>query len=101
MVLEAQATLHEACSADVVLVGSGLQTREVADVLDQPFVARGNVATAGGCLASVYLAAWVIARQEGVDAARSAIHDVAPVGEKEEHVERAMRHVMPFLGAPA
>ena len=31
-------------------------------VLNQPFVARGNVATAGGCLASQYLAAWVIAR---------------------------------------
>jgi len=30
-------------------------------VLDQPFVAHGNVATAGGCLASHYLAAWVIA----------------------------------------
>ena len=27
-------------------------------VLEQPFVAHGNVATAGGCLASHYLAAW-------------------------------------------
>ena len=34
-------------------------------VLDQPFVAHGNVATAGGCLASHYLAAWVIARLGG------------------------------------
>jgi transcriptional regulator GlxA family with amidase domain len=66
-------------------------------VLEQPFVARGNVATAGGCLASQYLAAWVIARLEGPEAARSAIHYVAPVGEKDEYVERAMRHV----GAPA
>jgi hypothetical protein len=31
-------------------------------VLNQPFFATGNVATAGGCLASQYLAAWVIAR---------------------------------------
>ncbi|MCY1555270.1 hypothetical protein D9M68_919110 [compost metagenome] len=67
------------------------------DVLNQPFVARGNVATAGGCLASQYLAAWVIARLEGVEAAQSAMHYVAPVGEKDDYVERAMRHVMPFL----
>src|SRR6201999_2153063 len=30
-------------------------------VLDAPFVAHGNVATAGGCLASQYLAGWMIA----------------------------------------
>ena len=36
------------------------------EVLNQPFFARGNVATAGGCLASPYLAAWVIARSEGL-----------------------------------
>lgn len=64
-------------------------------VLNQPFSARGNVATAGGCLASQYLAAWVIARFEGLDAARSAIHYVAPVGEKDEYVARALRHIAP------
>ncbi len=55
------------------------------------FFARANVATAGGCLASQYLAAWVIAQLEGVDAARDAMHYVAPVGEKEAYVERAMK----------
>jgi len=34
-------------------------------VLEQPFVAHGNVATAGGCLGSHYLAAWGIARLAG------------------------------------
>jgi len=68
-------------------------------ILNQPFVASGNVATAGGCLASQYLAAWVIARLEGVDAARSAMHYVAPVGEKDEYVERAMANVLPFVNA--
>lgn len=151
VVLEAQASLSEACAADAVIVGSGMQTRQVvADpalmaqlqldpsrqllgaqcsgtlvlaklgllsgvaactdlttkpwveeagvaVLNHPFVARGNVATAGGCLASQYLAAWVIARLEGVEAARGAMHYVAPVGEKDEYVERAMRNVVPFL----
>ena len=151
VVLEAQASLREASAADAVIVGSGMQTREVvADaalmaqlqldparqllgaqcsgtlvlaklgllggvaactdlttkpwveaagvaVLNQPFVAQGNVATAGGCLASQYLAAWVIARLEGVEAAQSAMHYVAPVGEKDEYVARAMRNVKPFL----
>ncbi len=151
VVVQAQVDLHEASAADVVLVGSGMATREVVvdvdlmaqlqldparqllgaqcsgtlvlarlgllgdlpactdlltrpwveaagvAVLNQPFVARGNVATAGGCLASQYLAAWVIARVEGVDAARSAMHYVAPVGEKDDYVERAMRNITPHL----
>jgi transcriptional regulator GlxA family with amidase domain len=151
VVLEAQASLQDACDADAVLVGSGTQTRDVvADaalmsqlrldptrqllgaqcsgtlilaklglldgipactdlttkpwvqeagltVLDQPFVAKQNVATAGGCLSSQYLAAWFIARLHGVEAARSAIHYVAPVGEKETYVTRAMANISPFL----
>jgi transcriptional regulator GlxA family with amidase domain len=151
LVMEAQASLKDACDADAVLVGSGIRTRDVvADpalmsqlrldptrqllgaqcsgtlilarlgllddvpactdlttrpwveeagvaVLNQPFVARGNVATAGGCLSSQYLAAWFIARLEGVEAARSAIHYVAPVGEKEAYVTRAMANIAPFL----
>ena len=156
VVLEAQASLREAGAADAVIVGSGMQTREVvADqglmaqlqldpsrqlltaqcsgtlvlaklglldgvpactdlttrpwveeagvaVLNQPFVARGNVATAGGCLASQYLATWIIARLAGLEEARSAMHYVAPVGEKEDYVSRAMRNIMPFLeAAPA
>ena len=151
VLLEAQATLAEAGSADAVIVGSGLRTREVVadaglmaqlrldparqllgaqcsgtlvlarlglvdgvpactdlttkpwveeagvEVLNQPFVARGNVATAGGCLASQYLAAWVIARLVGLEEARGAMHYVAPVGEKEEYVERALRNITPYL----
>lgn len=71
------------------------------DVLNQPFFAKGNVATAGGCLASQYLAAWVIARLVGVDEAESAIHYVAPVGEKEDYVARAMRNITPYLAPVA
>ena len=67
------------------------------EVLSQPFFAQGNVATAGGCLASTYLAAWIIARSEGVDAAKAAIHYVAPVGEKEDYVARAMKNIDPYL----
>lgn len=67
------------------------------EVLNQAFFASGNVATAGGCFASQYLAAWIIARTEGEEAAKSALHYVAPVGEKEEYVVRAMRNIAPYL----
>jgi transcriptional regulator GlxA family with amidase domain len=71
-------------------------------VLDKPFFARGNVATAGGCLASQYLASWVIARLEGIQAAQSAMHYVAPVGEKDQYISRMMQNITPFLdGASA
>ena len=149
--LHAQSTLAQACEADVVLFGSGMKTREIAndqsimrqlkldsstqligaqcsgtlmlaklgylksipactdlltkpwvqeagvEVLNQPFYAKGNVATAGGCLSSQYLAAWVIARLEGLDAAKSAMHYVAPVGEKELYVDRAVANITPYL----
>ncbi|WEK56714.1 MAG: DJ-1/PfpI family protein [Candidatus Brevundimonas phytovorans] len=67
------------------------------NVVDAPFVAHGNVATAGGCLASQYLAAWMIARLATVQDAEDAIHYVAPVGEKAEYVARAMAAVRPFI----
>ena len=67
------------------------------NVVDAPFVAHGNVATAGGCLASQYLAAWMIARMATVQDAEAAIHYVAPVGEKAEYVARAMAAVGPYL----
>jgi transcriptional regulator GlxA family with amidase domain len=149
--LRAQSLLEEARSADAVIVGSGIRTREIVatpalmhrlaldterqligaqcsgtlilaklgllgtvpactdlitkpwvqeagvEVLDQPFYARGNVATAGGCLSSPYLAAWIIARTEGTEAASAALHYVAPVGEKDDYVARAMSHIAPYL----
>lgn len=70
-------------------------------VLDAPFVAHGNVATAGGCLASQYLASWMIARLSGVADAEAAMHYVAPVGEKEAYVARALGVVGPFVAGAA
>ncbi|CAN7293069.1 DJ-1/PfpI family protein [Acidovorax sp. LjRoot129] len=149
--VRAQSLLDEVRTADAVIVGSGVRTREVVadaalmaqlaldparqliaaqcsgtlvlaklgllgtvpactdlttkpwvleagvEVLNQPFYAQGNVATAGGCLASPYLAAWIIARTEGLEAAAGALHYVAPVGEKEAYVANAMKHLMPYL----
>jgi transcriptional regulator GlxA family with amidase domain len=149
--LHAQSLLEDVQSADAVIVGSGMQTREVVanpelmarlmlnperqligaqcsgtlilaklgllgnvpactdlttkpwvqesgvEVLNQPFYAQGNVATAGGCLASQYLAAWIIARIEGIEAAAEALHYVAPVGEKDEYTSRAIENITPYL----
>jgi len=67
------------------------------EVLNQPFFARGNVATAGGCLASQYLAAWILLRLQGREAAHGALHYVAPVGEKNEYAARALRNIEPFV----
>lgn len=67
-------------------------------VVDQPFQARGPLATAGGCLAAQYLAAWIMAKGAGLDAAAQALHHAAPVGEGEAHVERVLAVVRPFLG---
>lgn len=68
------------------------------EVLNQAFYARGNIASAGGCLASTYLAAWVIAKVRDREAAEAAIEYVAPVGEKAQYVERVMKNITPYLG---
>ncbi|TOO94481.1 AraC family transcriptional regulator, partial [Vibrio parahaemolyticus] len=54
-------------------------------------------ATAGGCLLSKYLAAWVISKLSGKADAESAIHYVAPVGEKESMVKHCMSVVGAYL----
>jgi transcriptional regulator GlxA family with amidase domain len=66
------------------------------EVLDQAFHAVGNVATAGGCLASQYLAAWVATRLAGEAEARSALQYVAPVGEAARYVDHAMDVIAPY-----
>ena len=149
--IEAQQPLEFANSADVVLFGSGILTRDIAqdrsildrlqldssrqligaqcsgtlllsvlglldgvpactdllskpwvvesgvEVLQQAFFAKGNVATAGGCMASQYLATWVIAKLAGTAAAETAIHYVAPVGEKEASVAHSLSVVTPYI----
>lgn len=50
-------------------------------VLDQPFHAAGDLATAGGCLAAPYLATWLLWRLLGREVAERTLASVAPVGE--------------------
>ena len=70
-------------------------------VEDAPFHARGPIATAGGCLAAQYLAAWMMLRGAGLDAATQALHYAAPVGEKSAYVERLLAVVRPFIADAA
>ena len=153
--IEAQRPLEFANEADVVLFGSGLYTRAIADsvgkagspldrlqldpvrqtigaqcsgslllarlglLADMPactdattrpwlmqagvrveeaaFHARGPIATAGGCLASPYLAAWVMLRGAGREATSTALQYVAPVGDGGAFVRNVLSVVEPFV----
>jgi hypothetical protein len=63
------------------------------DVLNHPIFAQDNIATAGGCLTSHCIAAWIVTRLEGKGSVLRAPHYVAPVGEKEDYIERAWRNI--------
>ena len=54
------------------------------EVLHQPFHSSDRIATAGGCLAAPYLAAWIIGSLSGIEDARQALLKVAPAGREEE-----------------
>ena len=149
--IQAQQKLEFANSADVVLFGSGIYTRDIAkdetilkrlslnpqkqlitaqcsgtlllsvlklldnipactdltttpwvkelgvEVLNQPFFAKGNIATAGGCLSSQYLATWIIAKLSSISQASEAIYYVAPVGEKEQTVKKCIEVIKPYV----
>ena len=154
LTIQAQKPLEFAQTADVVLFGSGVLTRDIAkdssiisrldlnperqliggqcsgtlllaklgllndvsactdsttkpwvceagvEVLEQAFYAKNNVATAGGCMSSQYLATWVIMKLAGESAAEQAIHYVAPVGEKEAQVKHSLSVVSPYISSP-
>ena len=67
------------------------------EVIEAPFYARGNIASAGGCLSAQYLATWIIWRLIGKEAAIDALSYVAPVGQKEEYISRAVAAVSEFI----
>lgn len=70
-------------------------------VVDEPFHARGPVATAGGSLTAPYLAAWLMARHAGLDATARVLRQLAPAGEKDAWVARTLAVVKPFVGGGA
>ena len=67
------------------------------ETLNQPLFAKDNIATAGGCLSSAYLAAWIIAKLDHLETAKKALHYFAPMGEKDEFVEKAVKNISPYL----
>ena len=69
-------------------------------VLDQPFVAHGNLATAGGCLASTHLSAWLLSRLVDPGAAADTLATVAPVGRQPEFVADVMKSISPERPIP-
>lgn len=51
------------------------------------FHARGPIATAGGCLASQYLATWLMCRRAPAEVVQQALQYVAPVGDVDSYVK--------------
>ena len=68
-------------------------------VIDEPFHCRGPIATAGGSLASQYLATWMMVRGADLDAAAQALMQLAPVGAKSGYVDRVMAVVRQAMDA--
>lgn len=84
------------CSGSLILAKLGLLEGKTAttyptsksvlesfgvEVVEKPFVAHGNVATAGGCLAQQYLVGWVIENLAGKDWRDLITKSIQPVGE--------------------
>jgi GNAT superfamily N-acetyltransferase/putative intracellular protease/amidase len=67
------------------------------EVLERAFIANGNVASAGGCLAAQYLASWVLWRLGGRACVAQVADYVAPVGERDDWLQR----VCTVIGCPA
>jgi transcriptional regulator GlxA family with amidase domain len=84
------------CSGSVILAKLGLLEGKTAttyptskpllesfgiEVIEKPFVAHGNIATAGGCLAQQYLIGWVIEKLTDAGWRDLVIRAIQPVGE--------------------
>lgn len=50
-------------------------------VEEKPFIQHGNIATAGGCLASQYLVGWVIEKKADAEWKELVLKSIKPVGE--------------------
>lgn len=68
-----------------------------ARVVARTFSARGPVATVGGCLAAPCLAAWLLLHRATRQDAEAALGSVAPVGEREDFVQRTLALVAPSV----
>jgi transcriptional regulator GlxA family with amidase domain len=84
------------CSGSLILARLGLLAGKTAttyptskdllesfgvEVVEKPFVAHGNIATAGGCLAQQYLIGWVIEKLADSEWRDLVLRSIQPVGE--------------------
>lgn len=69
-----KATTYPSPETQELLEGMG------AEVVQEPFVRAGNVATAARCLSGQYLAGWVIEHLAGREQMERALESVAPLG---------------------
>ena len=84
------------CSGALILARLGLLQNKTAttypttktllesfgvEVIEKPFIANGNVATAGGCLAQQYLIGWVVENLADKDWRDLILKSIQPVGE--------------------
>lgn len=84
------------CSGSLILAKLGLLDGKTAttyptsktlleslgvEVVEEPFVANENVATAGGCLAQQYLIGWVVENLADADWRELILKSIQPVGE--------------------
>ena len=84
------------CSGALLLAALGLlkgktattypTTRQLLEgfgiaVEEKPFIAHGNVATSGGCLAAQYVAGWVIEKKADKEWKDLVLKSIQPVGE--------------------
>jgi transcriptional regulator GlxA family with amidase domain len=67
------------------------------EVLDMPLVCNGNIATAGGCLAAMYLVGWVVETLFGSAKRKEALRELIPAGQStiyEQLIESSIRNSM-------
>ncbi|MGX0137565.1 DJ-1/PfpI family protein [Cupriavidus metallidurans] len=53
------------------------------ELVDQPLVCQGSVATAGGCLAALYLVGWLVESLFDIEKRRATLLPVLPAGQQE------------------
>ena len=91
-----QQIIGSICSGSLIMAKLGLLAGKTAttyptirttledlgiEVVEKPFVAHGNIGTAGGCLAQQYLIGWVIEKLTSTELSELVVRSIQPVGE--------------------